>query len=208
MMTRDDVLRELELLPIWKLRTPVRSLLPTTIQAKEIENVKIAQTVLTANAVATVELEKQAVNQAIAPTLFEITISQDKHWAFVSESFKNVDLSGETNMLENHMDIGLQAILLENIMQALHVEKFTKIHTQNLTDINAIIIVAFGESVAQNLLKSQEKLENLHGKLHDMNDNKLIATHELAYLLAYPLNKADLWQDLCLARNYLQNLQS
>ena len=207
-MTRDDVLRELELLPIWKLRTPVRSLLPTTIQAKEIENVKIAQTVLTANAVATVELERQAVNQAIAPTLFEITISQDKHWAFVSESFKNVDLSGETNMLENHVDIGLQAILLENIMQALHVEKFTKIHTQSLTDINVQIIVAFGESVAQNLLKSREKLENLHGKLHDMNDNKLIATHELACLLVYPLNKADLWQDLCLARNYLQNLQS
>ena len=208
MMTRDDVLRELELLPIWKLRTSVVSLLPTANAAKEIENVKIAQTVLTANAVATVELEKQAVNQAIAPTLFEITISQDKHWAFVSESFKNVDLSGETSIPESHMDIGLQAILLENIMQALHVEKFTKIHMQSLTDINATIIVAFGESVAQNLLTSQEKLENLHGKLHDMNDIKLIATHKLAYLLAYPLNKADLWQDLCLARNYLQNLQS
>ena len=208
MMTRDDVLRELELLPIWKLRTSVVSLLPTANAAKEIENVKIAQTALTAKAFAAVELEKQAVNQTIAPTQFEITISQDKHWAFVSESFINDDLSGEKNMPESHMDIGLQAILLENIMQALHVEKFTKTHTQSLADINAQIIVAFGESVAQNLLTSQEKLENLHGKLHDMNDIKLIATHELAYLLAYPLNKADLWQDLCLARNYLQNLQS
>ena len=208
MMTRDDMLRELELLPIWKLRTPVRSLLPTTIQAKEIENVKIAQTVLTAKAVATVELEKQAVNKAIAPTLFEITVSQDKHWAFVSESFINVDLSSKTSMTENFMDTALQTNLLNNIMQALYVEKFKKMYIQSLDDIDAKIIVAFGESVAQNLLKSQEKLENLHGKLHAMKGSKLIATHDLMHLLAYPLNKANFWQDLCLARSYLQILQS
>ena len=208
MMTRDDVLRELELLPMWKLRAPVKLVLPTAIEANEIENVKIAQTTLTAKAFATVELEKQAVNQTIAPSQFEITISQDKHWAFVSESFINDDLSGEKNMPESHMDIGLQAILLNNIMQALHVEKFTKMHTQSLADLHATIIVAFGESVAQNLLTSQEKIENLHGKLHVISNSQLIATYDLAYLLAFPLNKADLWQDLCLARNYLQNLQS
>ena len=208
MLTRDDMLRELELLPMWKLRAPVKSILPTAIEAKEIVDAKIAQTGLIVNTDAVVKLEKQSIIKTIASTQFEITLSQNKHWAFVCESLINDEIANDTNMSTDQTHISLQTILLNNIMQALHAEKFTKINPQSLIEIDAKIIVAFGESVAQYLLKSQEKLENMQGKLHAINDSKLIVTNELAYLLAYPQQKAQLWQDMCLARSYLQNLQS
>lgn len=176
MMTRDDVLRELELLPVWQLRVPVAAVQtePAQIAASE----KLAPEILT--------VKKLEITQN-----FQITISQDNHWAFACEN----------NMPADRMDAGSQSMLFDNILKALHIDKtFT---TQNLAEVNAKVIVAFGENVAQKLLSSQEKLENLQGKLHAIGAAKVIASDDLAHLIAHPQDKAKLWQDLCLARTYL-----
>ena len=104
-------------------------------------------------------------------------------------------------------------MLFNNILYALCIEKPTKMYAQNLANcklanLDAKIIVAMGESVAQTLLNSQEKLESLRGKLHTLDDAQLLVTYDIAHLLAKPLDKAKIWQDLCLARSYLQSLQS
>ncbi len=214
-MTRDDMLRELELLPMWKLRAPVSTVLPTIVEAKLTETVEI-EPIISSLDVANDEPEKLPVIQAFSLSQVEITLSQDKNWAFVYEVFDDNDLAsqssgystGQTSIPANHVDIGLQVNLLNNMMQALHIDKFSKMNNQNLNNIDAKIIVAFGQNVAQHLLKSQEKLENLQGKLYAIDDSQLIATHALSHLLAYPQCKAPLWQDMCLARSYLQNLHS
>ena len=187
-LTRDDVLRELELLPAWKLRTPVEIVLPIEIETKKIEKVEVEK-------VEVVEVEKPI---SAAAKQFEITMSQDKNWSFACE----------ISLPADRMDAGLQSILFNNILQALGIEKPSKIQAASIADIDTKIIVAMGASVAQALLNTQDTLENLRGKLHAIGNAQIIATDDLAHLLAHPLDKAKVWQDLCLARAYLQNLQS
>ena len=197
MMSRDDMLRELELLPAWKLRAPIETVLPKAIEAKEIDKAEVLK-------VEVLEVEKPS---STAPPQYEITISQDKHWAFACEKFAGETLVGEISMPASPVDIGLQSTLLSNILNALQIEKPTITHTQNLTDIDAKIIAAMGERVTQVLLNTQDSLENLRGKLHSAGKARVIATYDLTHLLNYPLDKAKVWQDLCLARSYLQGLQ-
>ena len=195
MMTRDDVLRELELLPVWKLRTPA-VVVAEIISEKTPEKIEV---VIIAEA-PQVAAKEQA-------TLFEITLSNDKNWAFACES----------GMPAGRMDIGSQActgmpesssILFNNIMHALHIEKPSKQQAASVTDIDAKIIVAMGESVAQKLLNTQDSLENLRGKLHTIGNATIIACDDLAHLIASSPHKAKLWQDLCLARAHIESLQS
>ena len=139
MMRRDDMLRELELLPVWKLRAPVKTPLLEPV---------IAEPNITA-----ITEALPAVSADLAPAIFEIMLSQDKNWAFI---YKPADRT----------DIGLQGILLNNILQALHIDKPIQSTAQNLSEINAQLIVAMGESVAQTLLNSQNPIENLRGQGH------------------------------------------
>ena len=61
-MTREDVLRELELLPVWQLRVPIVS--PVEIVQKITEVQKIAEA-------------------TVAETSYYVVVSDDKKWAFV-----------------------------------------------------------------------------------------------------------------------------
>ena len=197
-VTREDVWRELELLPAWKLRAPVEA-----VPATEIENVKVEK--LEAAQVASADAEKST---GAAATQYEITISQDKHWAFVCA----------LNLPEGLVDNSQQGMLFNNILHALSIDKPSKIQAKNIVDIQAKtidikIIVAMGDGMAQALLNTQDALENLRGKLHASNNSQdsnahIIATYDVAHLLNYPVDKAKVWQDLCLARAHLQNLQT
>ena len=211
-LTREDVWRELELLPVWRLRAPIETVLakvtePKAIEAKEIDKVEVSKVEVLK--IEILEVEKPS---SAAPPQYEITISQDKHWAFAYETFAGETSISEISMPESRVAIGLdigglQSTLLSNILHALQIEKPTITHAQSLADIDAKIIVAMGESMAQLLLNTQDSLENLRGKLHAAGTVHIIATHDLTHLLNYPVDKAKLWQDLCLARSYLQGLQ-
>jgi uracil-DNA glycosylase len=187
-MTREDALRELELLPVWKLRAPKEILfaLPT-----------ITETVIAA----TIEAAPTA-GEDLAATVFEMTLSQDKKWAFIYKPADRLDtrLQARTGMSES------SGMLLSNILQALHIDKPVKSQVQNLTEIRAQVIVVMGETVAQKLLNSQDSIENLRRKLHKVADSKVVVTDDLIHLLANPLDKARAWQDLCLARSAIESL--
>jgi DNA polymerase len=124
-------------------------------------------------------------------------MSQDKQWAFICE----------ISTPAGRMDIDLQGTLFNNILHALSIEKYSKMQLTNVADVQASMVVAMGESVAQALLNTQQPLETLRGKLHPVGHTQLLATCDLAHLLNNPLDKAKVWQDLCLARSYLQGLQ-
>ena len=79
------------------------------------------------------------------------------------------------------------------------------------------IIVALGHAAAANLLGEDRDWSSQPGKVHDyvchakdgsQQTTPLVITHHPAALLLAPLNKAQTWRDLCLARDTLLHLQA
>jgi len=62
------------------------------------------------------------------------------------------------------------------------------------------IIVALGRHAAHSLLKSDQPLSKLRGRIHSYENTPLMVTYHPAYLLRSPAEKAKAWMDLCAAR--------
>ena len=61
------------------------------------------------------------------------------------------------------------------------------------------IILAMGRFAVQSLLRSDEPVGRLRGRVHRYQGVPLIVTYHPAYLLRNPEDKARAWDDLCLA---------
>jgi DNA polymerase len=70
------------------------------------------------------------------------------------------------------------------------------------------LILAVGRIAAQHLLETDAPLGRLRGKKHYLNDGQLpvVVTYHPAYLLRSPTQKRKAWQDLCLARQIVNEL--
>jgi hypothetical protein len=187
-LTREDVLRELELLPVWQLRQP----LPDVMQA-------IAAMAIVEVATATPEaihIEKIAAENnpaEIATQMLSHIASDDGQWLFV---------------LENHALSADEAKLLQNMQRAMRIQCQPSVQADNTLDLvianNTQLIVALGEAAAQTLLQSTEKLTHLRGQLHPFQTAQLVVTFGLQHLLQHPQDKARTWEDICLAMQALQ----
>lgn len=64
------------------------------------------------------------------------------------------------------------------------------------------LIIALGRFAAQSLLKTTRPIGSLRGVVHRYADTgiPLIVTYHPAYLLRNPVDKREVWRDLCLAR--------
>jgi DNA polymerase len=66
------------------------------------------------------------------------------------------------------------------------------------------IILAMGRFAVQSLLRSTEPIGRLRGRVHQYQGVPLVVTYHPAYLLRNPEDKSRAWDDLCLAREVLQ----
>lgn len=68
------------------------------------------------------------------------------------------------------------------------------------------IILAVGKVAAHHLLQSDAPVGRLRGRKHALGDRQipLVVTYHPAYLLRSPTQKRKAWQDLCLARQLLE----
>jgi len=66
------------------------------------------------------------------------------------------------------------------------------------------IVLAMGRFAVQSLLRSDEPIGRLRGRVHRYEGRPLVVTYHPAYLLRNPLDKARAWEDLCLAREVAQ----
>jgi DNA polymerase len=66
------------------------------------------------------------------------------------------------------------------------------------------IILAMGRFAVQSLLRSNEPIGKLRGRVHEYQGVPLIVTYHPAYLLRNLVDKARAWEDLCLAMDTLQ----
>ncbi len=67
------------------------------------------------------------------------------------------------------------------------------------------IIVAVGEKAAQALLKTRQPLASLRGRCHYFNKTPVVVVEHPAYLLRSLIEKRKAWQDLCFAKQILNN---
>ncbi len=74
--------------------------------------------------------------------------------------------------------------------------------------VNPRIIIAVGKICAQNLLGTDSPVGRLRGKRHSFANVPLVVTYHPAYLLRSPSNKRKSWDDHCLARSIVQELDS
>ena len=191
-MTREDMLRELELLPVWQLLTP----LPAKLEQVDVKiTAEIAKI--------TPPTEAPVIAE---PQVFSYIASEDGLYLLVLE---NVALSAD------------EARLLQNICQAMRIKTKAAVTSANTTDIvqtnQTRLVIAMGEAAAQGVLQSADSLDNLRGKLHVLAgvkpevkadvkaDVKIVATYDVGHLLQNLPDKAKTWDDLCLAMQALQS---
>lgn len=65
------------------------------------------------------------------------------------------------------------------------------------------VILAMGRFAVQTLLRSDEAIGRLRGRVHRYQGVPLVVTYHPAYLLRQPMDKAKAWEDLCLAASLL-----
>ena len=214
MMTREDLMRELELLPVWQLRapSPAKELPPAEPIFEQMQTKSDELPIESPEEQAVVQQEiPEDVNLvALSPSLVEeltaeptVTIeqtfsyisSEDGHWLFVMPS---TVLTSEEKQL------------FQNICKALRIRtKQPEISSSILSaDIQAKLLFVFGEATARALTKMTEPLTSLRGKQLQLDKICLIASYDLAHLLQNPTDKAKTWQDLCLGLQVLRSLNA
>lgn len=68
------------------------------------------------------------------------------------------------------------------------------------------LMVAMGRFAAQTLLRTQEPIGRLRGRIHHYEGIPLVVTYHPAYLLRNPADKGLAWDDWCLAREHMASL--
>ena len=225
MMTREDMLRELELLPVWTLRPQLQRLeaKPELVQAISI----VTESIISTEGVLQVELEQldvsllsdESLPLLVAETVSFESIEQvsdrqvfDTAEPIIKEFLHIASEDGDwLFVLPNALEPD-EAILLRNILIAMRI-KAKPVNTLAMTDdvLAATlpkIIIAMGEATVQYLLQSSESLVDLRGKLHTLQGIPLVGTYDLAHLLKTSSDKSKVWGDLCLAMQALHDLKS
>jgi hypothetical protein len=215
MMTREDMLRELELLPAWTLRTQQLQIVQMApkVAAGQVLTVEIEQSAelsvsteflqqLTTEKVTTElvlqELNTQAVNieESTAREFVHIA-SEDGEWLFVLPDYQ---------LLED------ESLLLRNILISMRIKNKPAETSKNTIDVLNLVqpqlVIAMGEVTAQYLLQSAESLTDLRGTVHTWEGIPFIVTYDLSHLLQTLPDKTKAWDDLCLAMQTLQRLKS
>lgn len=174
MMTKEDILKELELLPVWQLRMPQP--VPQQSAPDHVEQ-KVADS--------QAEPAEAAIEKVSEPQ-FRMIASEDAAWVFVLEQAH--DAEAET--------------LLQNMLKAVSVKskQDSQAALSTLPTLQPKVIVAMGESVAQALLGVKGELEALRSKSHDNEGVAVVVTYSPQYLLKNLSDKAKAWEDLCLAK--------
>ena len=205
LMTREDILRELELLPVWQLRAP----LPSFLDAEVVSEVEVQPAALPIAENQIIETE-EIVADALEPEILSPATSP----ATVLEAtpvFFTVIFNDSADYLFVLPSAPLQADeqhLLKNIFMAMRIKVQAAETSSNIVALMTThqpkLLITMGESTAQAILQSSESLLNLRGKLHQFQNLPLVATYDLAHLLQVSADKAQAWDDLCLAMHTLQ----
>lgn len=195
-VTREDMLRELELLPVWRLRSPMAETLPSVnlpetiaITAPEVDAMPAVQTAeVSMEVVAGALVVEENAEALVAEKVPEITPESllQSPWLLYCPQ------AGDAQSQQ----------LLQNIMRALQLPaEDVVLHQQtiSLSQVKTRFGVLFGLDAANQLLASDHReLATVRGQLLTHGDMTYVITHHPRAMLENPLLKKEVWQDLCL----------
>lgn len=188
---RSDILKELELLPLWQLRHP----LPVDNQvanAIQIETVEVAEP---QHADLPPKAQEASEPTDDAATELSVVCYQNANNGFV--------LLHATDAIT----AGAQRRLLQNIASSLPfnlmAEKAPLTIKEVLQNHTPKTLVLMGESLAQQVLDVSDDLSALRGKVQMLAETQVVVSFELSEVLGAPEMKKQLWQDCCLALSTL-----
>jgi hypothetical protein len=192
MLSKEDLLQELELLPVWQLRNPApKAAKPTTPGVvEEAVDPKPEQV----EAVRTVEVDEQVpLAEPVLTRSFRLVTSDDGLWAFVLDA-------EQTDEAET---------LFQNMLKAVSVtisQDTAEANTSLLKQGLSKVIVVMGEEEAQQLLSDPQTLEAFRGEVQHYQNIPVVVTYTPSQLLMHSQDKAKAWEDLCLAKLTIANL--
>ncbi|MBU0592107.1 MAG: uracil-DNA glycosylase [Gammaproteobacteria bacterium] len=234
-MPRQDVLQELNLWPVWRLRAdnapkPAEDTAAVSAPACAPENRREAILKMDWAAL------KTAVSTCTACRLHETRTQavfgvgdEQADWMLVGEG------PGAEEDRQGEPFVGQAGKLLDNMLAAIDLKRGRNVYIANtvkcrppenrnpepdevaacepyLTRQIALtrprLIIALGKVAAQRLLETDSTIASLRGKLHQAEGIPLIVTYHPAYLLRSLQDKSKAWEDLCFAVSAMQGLQN
>ncbi|MDZ7656123.1 MAG: uracil-DNA glycosylase [Sulfurimicrobium sp.] len=233
-MPRREVLQELNLWPVWRLR--VASPLPSDVAGGATLSPDMP--VNRRESILSMEWDelRQAVSGCTDCRLHE-TRSQavfgigdeQADWMLVGEG------PGAEEDKQGEPFVGQAGKLLDNMLAAISLKRGRNVYiantvkcrppanrnpepdevaacepylTRQIALVRPKLIIALGKVAAQRLLETDQTIASLRGKLHQAEGIPLIVTYHPAYLLRSLPDKAKAWEDLCFAVRTMQGLQS
>jgi uracil-DNA glycosylase len=226
MSRREEILAEMGLAPVWKLRRREEKVFEKQVSIQEKENP-------TGSLSSWIEL-KQAVPACTAcglhkgrtQTVFGVG-DEDADWLLVGEA-----PGAEEDRLGEPF-VGQAGRLLDNMLAAIDLRRGENVYIANvlkcrppgnrnpepeevakctphlLRQIELIrpkLIVAMGRFAAQTLLSTDATIASLRGRLHRYAGVPLVVTYHPAYLLRNLPDKSKAWADLVFARKTMLEL--
>jgi uracil-DNA glycosylase family 4 len=222
---REDVLREMGLTPIWRLRNRAGEAPASPVQEARAEN--------PASLGGWIELKKAVpactacgLHETRTQTVFGVG-DENADWLLVGEApGAEEDRLGDPfvgqagKLLDNMLAaIGLnrrENVYIANVLKCRppgnrnpepeEVAKCTPFLLRQIGLIQPKLIVAMGRFAAQTLLSTDASIASLRGKVHRYAGLPLIVTYHPAYLLRNLPDKAKAWEDLVFARKTMDSL--
>ena len=209
MSRREEVLAEMGIAPVWKLR--------------RVEKPATGWVALKA---AVSGCTKCALHTTRTQTVFGVG-DENADWMLIGEA-----PGAEEDRLGDPF-VGQAGKLLDNMLAAIGLSRRKNVYIANvlkcrppgnrnpapeevsqcsphlLAQIELIqprLIVAMGRFAAQTLLKTDASISSLRGRVHSYAGVPLIVTYHPAYLLRTLEDKAKAWEDLVFARKTMQSL--
>ena len=227
MIRRADVLRELKLLPVWRLRRPQA---PDTVsEAGDTSGDERRSRIATLTLDALVDDIAGCTACALCKTR-RMTVpgvgDPRAQWMFVGEA------PGADEDSRGEPFVGAAGQLLDNMLVALGLARTENVYIANVLKcrppnnrtpepaealacapyldrqielIAPRLIVALGRSAAGRLLDTDAPVSSLRNRVHRYRGTPLIVTYHPAYLLRTPADKAKAWEDLLFARRTLRD---
>jgi DNA polymerase len=217
MTRREELLAEMGLAPIWRLRNRMKSG-PTAQKRAEREWIELKQAVPACTAC--------GLHKTRTQTVLGVG-DENADWMLVGEApGAEEDRLGEPfvgqagRLLDNMLAaIGLRRganVYIANVLKCRppgnrnpepeEVAKCTPFLKQQIALIRPKLIVAMGRFAAQTLLASDATISSLRGRVYRYEGVPLIVTYHPAYLLRNLPDKAKAWADLLFAKKTIASL--
>lgn len=232
MTRRDELLREMGLTPVWRLRSvpapspdkpEIREAAPEGDRRAAIMNMDWVSLKACVAACTACPLHARRNK-----TVFGVG-DERADWLFVGEG------PGADEDAQGEPFVGQAGRLLDNMLRAVSLERGKGVYIANVVKcrppgnrnpepqeaaacepflqrqielIRPKLIVALGRVAVVNLLAREASIASLRGRLHAYRGIPLVVTYHPAYLLRSLHDKAKAWEDLCFAVDALQSLKS